>query len=80
MMPTKIIFPPRFKKDVRKLSRKYPAILDELETLSLELQADERPGDKIPNIGFDVYKVRLKIPLQKRQKWWLSCNLLYLCG
>ena len=67
-MTTKIIFPPPFKKDLRKLSRKYPAVLDELEKLSLELQADERPGDKIPSVGYDVYKVRLKNPSAQKGK------------
>jgi mRNA-degrading endonuclease RelE of RelBE toxin-antitoxin system len=67
-MPSKVIFPAPFKKDLRKLSRKYPAVLDELERLSLELQADERPGDKIPNVGYDVYKVRLKNPSAQKGK------------
>lgn len=67
-MPTKVIFPPRFKKDLRKLSRKYPVVLDELEKLSFQIQADERPGDKIPNVGYDVYKVRLKNPSAQKGK------------
>jgi mRNA-degrading endonuclease RelE of RelBE toxin-antitoxin system len=30
--------------------------------LSLQLAADERPGDKIPGVGYDAYKARLKNP------------------
>ncbi len=59
-MPTHVDLPPPFKKDLKQLGRKYRAVLSDVEQLIGELEADERPGDKIPNVGFDVYKVRLR--------------------
>jgi hypothetical protein len=52
-----------FEKDVKHLTRKYPKVIDVVETLITSLENDERPGDKIPNVAYDVYKVRLKNPL-----------------
>jgi mRNA-degrading endonuclease RelE of RelBE toxin-antitoxin system len=67
-MPTKAIVPPFFKKELQRLFRKYPAVLDEFESLRLAIEKDERPGDKIPNVGYDVYKERLKNPSAKKGK------------
>lgn len=59
---------PPFKRALKGLARRYPAVLDEIERLITRLEADERPGDKIPNVGYDVYKVRLKNPSAGRGK------------
>jgi len=76
-MPTKISTHPRFERKVKKLEERFPDIDDVLETLLIQLENDERPGDKIPNIGHDVYK---SAPCQsiciKRQKWQVSGHLL----
>ncbi|MBC7812433.1 MAG: type II toxin-antitoxin system RelE/ParE family toxin [Burkholderiales bacterium] len=42
------------------MARKYPAVLNEVDGFLIALENDERPGDKIPSVGYDVYKVRLK--------------------
>jgi mRNA-degrading endonuclease RelE of RelBE toxin-antitoxin system len=67
-MATRVDVSDIFKKDLKKLARKYPAILDQVEALIDDLEADKRSGDKIPNVGFDVYKVRLKNPSTSRGK------------
>lgn len=67
-MPTKVNVAPAFLKDVRRLAKKYPAVLKQFESLSEQLKSDERPGDKIPNVGIDVYKVRLPNPSAQRGK------------
>lgn len=67
-MPTKVNVPPPFLKDLKKLAKKYPTVLKEFKKLSQQLKDDERPGDKIPNVGYDVYKVRLANPSAKRGK------------
>jgi mRNA-degrading endonuclease RelE of RelBE toxin-antitoxin system len=59
-MPTQVDIPPLFQK--------YPAVLKQFENLLNQLKADERPGDKIPHAGFDVYKLRLPNPSAKRGK------------
>jgi len=51
---------PPFEVDLKRLARKYPQVLDELDRLITVLESGEHPGDKIPQVGYDVYKVRVK--------------------
>jgi mRNA-degrading endonuclease RelE of RelBE toxin-antitoxin system len=67
-MPTKVDVPEPFLKKLRKLARKYPAVLREFEALAQQLKEDQRPGDKIPRVGYNVYKVRLRNPSAGRGK------------
>lgn len=67
-MPTKVNVPAPFLRELRRLAKKYPAVLKQFEKLAEQLKADERPGDKIPHVGRDVYKVRLANPSAKRGK------------
>ena len=67
-MPTKVDISPIFVKDLKRLAKKYPAVLKQFENLLNQLKADERPGDKIPGVGHDVYKVRLPNPSARRGK------------
>jgi mRNA-degrading endonuclease RelE of RelBE toxin-antitoxin system len=67
-MPTKVDVPDPFLKKLRKLARKYPAVLREFEALAQQLKEDQRPGDKIPRVGYNVYKVRLRNPSAGRGK------------
>ena len=57
-----------FEKELRRLHRKFPSILSEVEILVDQLERGELPGDKIPNIGYNVYKVRLRNPSAGRGK------------
>ena len=59
-MPTRINTSPRFDREFKRLVRKYPRLSEEVQVLFDQLKVDERPGDKIPNVGYDVYKVRLQ--------------------
>ena len=68
LMPTKVNVPPEAQKDIRHLKRKYPAVTGEIRKLVIQLENDERPGDKIPRVGYDVYKVRLPNPSAGRGK------------
>lgn len=67
-MPTRVSIAESFRKDLKRLARKYAAVLEVVQELVTTLEKDERPGDKIPNVGFDVYKVRLKNPSAGRGK------------
>ena len=67
-MPSQVQVTSKFEKDVKRLKRKYPAVKSEIAKLLTQLEDDERPGDKIPNVGYDVYKVRLANPSAKRGK------------
>ncbi|MBC7812435.1 MAG: type II toxin-antitoxin system RelE/ParE family toxin [Burkholderiales bacterium] len=61
-MTTKVNVPPPFLSKLKRLERKYQAVSTEVDNLIARLESDERPGDKIPSVGYDVYKVRLKNP------------------
>jgi mRNA-degrading endonuclease RelE of RelBE toxin-antitoxin system len=67
-MPTKVNIPPEARKDIKHLKRKYPAVTGQVLQLVEQLENDERPGDKIPGVGFNAYKVRLPNPSAKRGK------------
>lgn len=67
-MTTKVESAGLFEREYARLLRKYPAIRFEVIKLLTELEADIRPGDKIPNVGYDVYKVRLRNPSAQRGK------------
>lgn len=67
-MPTQVNIPPEVQKEIQRLKRKYPAVTTEVRKLVIQLENDERPGDKIPGVGYDVYKVRLPNPSAQRGK------------
>jgi mRNA-degrading endonuclease RelE of RelBE toxin-antitoxin system len=67
-MPTTVNIPPEVQKEIKKLRRKYPSVTSEVRKLVVQLEEDERPGDKIASVGYDVYKVRLPNPSAKRGK------------
>lgn len=67
-MPTKVEIPSAFAKELSRLARKYPSVLDDIEVLIDQLKNDERLGDLIANVGYEVYKVRLKNRSSQRGK------------
>jgi mRNA-degrading endonuclease RelE of RelBE toxin-antitoxin system len=69
MMTTiKVDFSPLFLKELTQLKKKYPRVVREVNTLVQQLETGAQPGDKIPHIGYDVYKVRLKNPSSGKGK------------
>ncbi len=67
-MPTRVATHHIFRKRTKRLRRKYPAIHADLRPLVLRLQNDERPGQRIPRVGYAVYKVRLPNRAARRGK------------
>ncbi|MCU0480667.1 MAG: type II toxin-antitoxin system RelE/ParE family toxin [Anaerolineae bacterium] len=67
-MPSEVIIIPECDKQIKHLKKKYPLITNEIRDLLDVLEADERPGDLIPHIGADVYKVRLANKSAQRGK------------
>ena len=51
---------PVFERDLKRLAKRYRHIRQDLEPLIQALEAGKLPGDEIPDIGYPVYKVRLK--------------------
>ncbi len=54
-----IQFTPEFKRNLRALAKKYRHIRDDVEPIIAQLQEGQLPGDRIPGIGYTVYKVRV---------------------
>jgi mRNA-degrading endonuclease RelE of RelBE toxin-antitoxin system len=54
----RVLFTPKFESNLEHLQRRYRRIDLDIEPTIDELERGELPGDKIPGIGHDVYKVR----------------------
>ncbi|MHB8626118.1 MAG: type II toxin-antitoxin system RelE/ParE family toxin [Aggregatilineales bacterium] len=67
-MPTTVSASDRFQTEFKRLARKYPAVTQQVGVLIGKLENDQRPGDKIPHVGYDVYKVRVANPSAARGK------------
>ncbi len=59
-MSLDIYYSPEFKRNVRKLIKKYPSLPDDLDGFIQGLQAGEISGDLLQQLGFEVYKERIK--------------------
>ncbi len=60
MTSRRIRFSPRFTQDFKQLQKRYRHVSDDLRSLLDQLRHAETPGDQIQNIGYTVYKVRIK--------------------
>ena len=60
-MARRVHIAPRFDRDLKRLKRKYPSVVPEVNNLIQQLRSvDVLPGDKVAGVGYDVYKVRLR--------------------
>ena len=57
--PVQIGFAPAFRKDLKRLRKRYPRIQQAIQPLIDQLIDGETPGDQIQSTGYTVYKVRL---------------------
>lgn len=57
-----------FDVQVEQWGKKYSRLPDILEGLIGQLEQGDHPGDKIPGVGYDAYKVRLPNPDAGRGK------------
>lgn len=55
-----IVFTPEFKRNVRRLARKYRRIRSDVAPVIKQLERGETPGDQIQRIGYAVFKVRIR--------------------
>ena len=58
--PIQVLFSDRFERDVRRLSKRNRRIRPDIQPLIEQLAAGELLGDQIPDIGYTVFKVRLR--------------------
>ena len=60
LFPIQILFLPEFKKNLKRLAKKYRHIKSDLSSLIDQLQNRGLPGDRIPGTRYIVYKVRVR--------------------
>jgi mRNA-degrading endonuclease RelE of RelBE toxin-antitoxin system len=60
LFPIQILFSSEFKKNLKRLAKKYRHIKSDLSPLINQLQNGELPGDRIPGTHYVVYKVRVQ--------------------
>lgn len=53
-------FSSAFKKQLRRLARKYRRVRADLDPLITQLEAGETPGEQVQGIGCTVYKARVR--------------------
>jgi mRNA-degrading endonuclease RelE of RelBE toxin-antitoxin system len=58
--PISVEYTDDFKRDVKRLHKKYRKIRDDVEAFILRLESGETPGDQVQGVGYTVYKARLK--------------------
>ncbi|MGK7942407.1 MAG: type II toxin-antitoxin system RelE/ParE family toxin [Crocosphaera sp.] len=50
----------RFQRNLRKLAKKYLNIRNDIQPIIEQLQQGEILGDRIPKIGYEVFKLRVR--------------------
>jgi mRNA-degrading endonuclease RelE of RelBE toxin-antitoxin system len=58
--PIAIELTPRFQGDLRTLGKRYRNIRNDIQPVIEQLQAGELPGDRIPGMEYEIFKVRIK--------------------
>ena|SRR5215510_2030329 len=59
-LPIEIRFTPEFKRNIRQLAKKYRRIKTDVQPLLDELGQGQTPGDQIPGVQYEVFKVRVR--------------------
>lgn len=55
-----VTFTPEFKRNIRRLAKKYRSIRSDVEPVVAELEAGETPGDQVSGSGYTIFKVRIQ--------------------
>jgi mRNA-degrading endonuclease RelE of RelBE toxin-antitoxin system len=58
--PVEVRFTPEFKRNLRQLAKKYRRIKADVQPLLDELGRGQTPGDQIPGVQYEVFKVRVR--------------------
>ena len=53
-------FTPEFKRNLRQLAKKYRRIKLDLQPILDQLASGSKPGDQVPQVRYEVFKVRAK--------------------
>jgi mRNA-degrading endonuclease RelE of RelBE toxin-antitoxin system len=63
-----VSFTPEFKRNLRQLAKKYRHIKEDLQPLIDALARSEKPGDQVPRVQHEIFKVRVKNTDAKKGK------------
>ena len=67
-LPVVVSFTPEFQRNLRQLAKKYRHIKTDIQPIIDELIDGKKPGDQVPRVNFEVFKVRAKNSDAKRGK------------
>jgi len=56
--PLQIGFTPEFKRNLRQLAKRYHHIKSDLQPILNQLASGSHPGDQVPRVRYEVFKVR----------------------
>ena len=51
---------PTFKRNIRTLTKKYRSIRNDIQPIIEQLERGELLGDQIPEVGYAVFKLRVR--------------------
>lgn len=51
---------PRFQRDLRTLAKRYRNIRKDIGPVIEQLRSGELPGDRVPGMEYEIFKVRIK--------------------
>ena len=55
-----VVFTPEFKRNVRRLARKYRSVRSDVAPVVEQLEQGQTPGDQVQRTGYAVFKVRIR--------------------
>lgn len=58
--PVTVVTTPNFRKQLKRLRKKYQQVEDSITPFIDRLEKGETPGDQVSGVGYTVYKVRLR--------------------
>lgn len=58
--PITVLFTPEFKRNVRQLAKKYRQLKADVQPLLDQLAQGQTPGDQVPGVQYEVFKVRVR--------------------
>lgn len=58
--PLPVTFTPEFKRNLRQLAKKYRHIKSDLQPIIDQLTSGSKPGDQVPGVQYEVFKVRAR--------------------
>ncbi|HEY9796884.1 MAG TPA: type II toxin-antitoxin system RelE/ParE family toxin [Leptolyngbyaceae cyanobacterium] len=58
--PLQVEVTTKFKRNLRILAKRYRSIRADIQPVIEQLQSGELPGEQIPGVGYQIFKVRVK--------------------